>query len=213
MLKDQIVSPPWSLTGSAYILFLHMPASLHQQFKEYKSSLSMCMLVQYDTSPVGPYDELIFIPGLRKYNQKWYWSVSHMLVSSEASVINGRENWGFPKQLAQFTRQKDQGKESVIITEDQHSIAEFHLQSFGPSVPFNSRFFPQTFFKIMQPYNGKNYYVTPQAQMSANLARPQSLKINERFFPNIASMRNLFTLYLRQFNLVFPLATIHTESF
>jgi acetoacetate decarboxylase len=60
------------------------------------------MLVDYEQSPVGPYQELLFIPGRFQFGRRRYYMVTQIYVSTQVSVENGQENWGIPKQLAQF---------------------------------------------------------------------------------------------------------------
>ncbi|KAF9073573.1 hypothetical protein BDP27DRAFT_1318520 [Rhodocollybia butyracea] len=68
----------------------------------------LILIVRYSSSPVGPYDELIYIPG------KWAYAdgmegfrITTIYVSSNESVYNGRENWNIPKHLATFDFQTD----------------------------------------------------------------------------------------------------------
>jgi len=54
-------------------------------------------IIHYDSSPVGPYDELaVSILSARGP------TVVEMYVNSPASMIGGRAGWGFPKQLARL---------------------------------------------------------------------------------------------------------------
>src|SRR5262245_61022490 len=103
----QIVPPPWRLTGSGYILLYRwfprdfvavqgqVPPALAGSFK---GGASAVMVVNYENSEVGPYRELLFIPGLFERG----FSITRTYVSSQASVDSGRANWGIPKQLAEF---------------------------------------------------------------------------------------------------------------
>ena len=63
-------------------------------------------LYRYKTSPVGPYDELMFIPGwfdtkvrdaqgrLRTVQAP---RITRIYVSTEATCLRGRQNWNVPK--------------------------------------------------------------------------------------------------------------------
>lgn len=59
------------------------------------------MLVRYADSPVGPYDELLWLERV-KTRQGWRPCVQQIVVSSAASVAGGRRNWAIPKTLARF---------------------------------------------------------------------------------------------------------------
>lgn len=63
------------------------------------------MLVRYADSPVGPYDELLWLEPVKTRRGGWWgWQprVQQIVVSSAASVAGGRRNWAIPKTLARF---------------------------------------------------------------------------------------------------------------
>ncbi|KXN92137.1 hypothetical protein AN958_09229 [Leucoagaricus sp. SymC.cos] len=52
---------------------------------------------------LGPYDELIYVPGRWKYpNNDLAFRVTRIYVSTKESTENGRRNWNIPKQVANF---------------------------------------------------------------------------------------------------------------
>ncbi|KAF8191923.1 hypothetical protein K438DRAFT_2018121 [Mycena galopus ATCC 62051] len=62
--------------------------------------IGLILLVQYATTPVGPYDELIYIPGRWDYNlTDSGLRITQIYVSSNASVFNGRTNWNIPSDI------------------------------------------------------------------------------------------------------------------
>ncbi|MFC4427409.1 hypothetical protein [Deinococcus navajonensis] len=84
--------PPWRLIGRG-LLALYAPA--------YRHPPGALMLVRYAASPVGPYDELLWLEwasGLLRGRPV----VRNIVVSSEDSVFWGRHNWALPKRLASF---------------------------------------------------------------------------------------------------------------
>ena len=96
----QVIPPPWRLSGSAYALFYRfsdayvydrvmLPPELSGMFV---GGLGVIALVDYETSPVGPYRELLFTPGQFAYGRKKRHTVTHMYVSTPASVASGRAN-------------------------------------------------------------------------------------------------------------------------
>ncbi|KAL6233261.1 hypothetical protein BDW75DRAFT_194361 [Aspergillus navahoensis] len=72
------------------------------QFQE--SWLKTVMIIRYEDTDVGPYDELIFIPGraVNPNTGKKEFRISNIYVSTDASVWNGRRNWNIPKHRARF---------------------------------------------------------------------------------------------------------------
>lgn len=60
-----------------------------------KSWLKTVMILRYTDSEVGPYDELMLIPGsaVNPHTGKKELRISAIYVSTDASVWNGRRNW------------------------------------------------------------------------------------------------------------------------
>lgn len=107
---------PWHLTGSAALLL---------------SKSGGVALVHYETSPVGSYEE--FARGILTRRGP---RVVEMLVTSEASRRGGRENWGFPKELAALSWQKRGAR-----VEFRKSGEVFRFRVCGPRFPVRLRFF------------------------------------------------------------------------
>jgi acetoacetate decarboxylase len=85
-------------------------------------------LSKYQPGSVLEYNELIVVPGLVKYqNQIGGW-VSHIYVDNPDSVAGGREIWGLPKEMADFTWLLD--KQIVVKQEDKILCSlEYNRQS------------------------------------------------------------------------------------
>jgi hypothetical protein len=99
-----------ALEGDGWILLLrlpeaaarprHMPPEL--QAAAARRAVDV-MFVDYADSPAGPYRELLYMPGrLTLPGGRKAWSVTRIYVSTWDSVVNGRRNWGIPKDLAEF---------------------------------------------------------------------------------------------------------------
>lgn len=69
-------------------------------------------LSYYGTGSVLEYSELIVVPGIVSYQGKFGGWVSHIYVDNSDSVAGGREIWGLPKEIAEFTWQK--GDNSLV---------------------------------------------------------------------------------------------------
>ncbi|GAA6015347.1 hypothetical protein JCM10207_008958 [Rhodosporidiobolus poonsookiae] len=115
---------PWTLDGEGwtfplYTAFSDTPIPVPEatygplekgseadQSARFYGGVGTVMLVRYASSPVGPYDELLYVPGLfsRKDGKEdgYHMSVTRIYVSEDASTMNGRRNWGIPKHRAIF---------------------------------------------------------------------------------------------------------------
>ncbi|MBF2046522.1 MAG: acetoacetate decarboxylase family protein [Elainella sp. C42_A2020_010] len=60
-------------------------------------------IASYGAGSTMPYNELIVVSGLLHWQGKVGAWISHIYVDHPDSVVGGREIWGLPKQLAQFT--------------------------------------------------------------------------------------------------------------
>ncbi|KAE8403254.1 hypothetical protein BDV37DRAFT_294677 [Aspergillus pseudonomiae] len=73
---------------------------------KFEGGFCVCMIVRYLESPVGPYDELLWAPGVfqdpRHDKPVKRYRITRIYVSSLDSVYNGRKNWNIPKTLANF---------------------------------------------------------------------------------------------------------------
>lgn len=169
---------PWTLKGTIYSFFLlpgvgiplfgGLPAKafppLERQYPEaiagdYKGILGMIQVIRYTESPVGPYDELLIVPGFFGYpgsdgSDITNVRVSRIYVSQKYTAWNGRVNWNIPKHLARFDWTSDvNGGESVKIYpfdtsgdpyESGPSAKPFFQMSFSPllngilQIPFST---------------------------------------------------------------------------
>ncbi len=141
MEKDIFIPPaPWHLTGQA-VAFLAAPLTLR-------------LLVNYASSPVGPYlEHALSIPTLRGPR------VIQMSVDSEASKIGGREFWGYPKTLENLSWRCD-GKHLIFRRENQ----TFRLRICGPSFPIALPFW------TIQTLNGADVCVPAHIKARLKLA-------------------------------------------
>ncbi|TVY84801.1 hypothetical protein LSUE1_G000828 [Lachnellula suecica] len=123
------VPAPWKLKGTIYSFMMYISAKDAASLSSDKSflyapleaassfancqpvgGLGMVQVLRYSESPVGPYDELLIVPGNfeRQPDGKVTGKkprnlmVSRIYVSHERTCWNGRTNWNIPKHLARF---------------------------------------------------------------------------------------------------------------
>ncbi|KFA49879.1 hypothetical protein S40293_01195 [Stachybotrys chartarum IBT 40293] len=172
------VPPPWQLRGDVYLVAFWMPRSAiaaglpAHAFSPLEArsdfaappggarpvgGLGMIQVIRYSESPVGPYDELIFVPGA------WEWQrggegpkrrnprITRIYVSQPFTCFNGRRNWGVPKHLARFDwATLPDGTTTVKVfphdtipsdtTESSPSPIPLFQASFRPRIPYIPRF-------------------------------------------------------------------------
>ncbi|EMD87117.1 hypothetical protein COCC4DRAFT_41318 [Bipolaris maydis ATCC 48331] len=117
---------PWDkLKAESYSLFLklsELPKGTYDEFEAswadekengaFKGGLGAVIVVRYTETPVGPYDEIIFVPGnfttpllppTPSSIPAKALRISRIYVSQRTTTYNGRLNWNIPKHLARFT--------------------------------------------------------------------------------------------------------------
>ncbi|KAF2214709.1 hypothetical protein CERZMDRAFT_36547 [Cercospora zeae-maydis SCOH1-5] len=118
---------------------------------EYTGRLGMFQVLRYTETPVGPYDELLIIPGFFSFEnngkREEMTRVSRIYVSQKYTAWNGRKNWNIPKHLARFDwTYGDDGSASVKVypfdttgdpAEAFPSEKPFFQMTFAPLLPQN----------------------------------------------------------------------------
>jgi acetoacetate decarboxylase len=104
--------PPWHLYGQA-LQSIHLvdlarakefvPIDLEIVSVLPGKTLGSLYLSVYDANSTLEYHELIVVAALVRYQGKIGSWVSHIYVDNLDSVAGGREVWGLPKEMADFT--------------------------------------------------------------------------------------------------------------
>lgn len=211
---------PWQLTGEGFIFIYKFSRKFiaengfleNFQQENFKGGLGTVMCVNYTTSDVGPYFELLFIPGiinLKKINLqkiKSGFSISKIYVSSQASVDNGISNWGIPKELADFQWTiSDSGDIEIKVFKDNQLFfdAKIHKNKF--SIPVTTSFLP---LKIIQKLGDQFFLTKPKASGKMAFAKLKNIEIDPAFFPKIALIKPLISVNISNFKMIFPKAII-----
>lgn len=208
---------PWTLRGHAFAFLMKMPEdNLRDRCfvdpglaGERAGRFSVFMYVNYSSSNAGAYHELMFIPARYKFNDSKAWTISKIYVSGMETLVNGRENWGIPKEMAKFDSFIDNsGIERVQVSSGNKAFAEMEFAPYGPSFPVTSSLIPPFIRTLGHHHGGKLYSVAPSLQCMARLGRVRTMKINEAYFPDISRGRIILGAYLGNFTAVFPPAKI-----
>lgn len=129
---------PWTLQGYAFQT-LHLldidrvrpliPSELNIISVFPGKTLGGVYLSYYGSGSVLEYSELIVIAGILNYKGKFGGWISHIYVDNLDSVAGGREIWGLPKEMADFTWDGDR----VTVTQGNQTLCNFKFnhQGFG----------------------------------------------------------------------------------
>jgi hypothetical protein len=206
---------PWQLRGSAYLLAVHMPGDVldHAAFvppswvPRRRGRISYVAFFDYHESNCGPYRELLVAPAVFAFDSGTYPAISRIFVSTYDSVVNGRNNWGIPKDQADFTVHNDAERKTDLITasRDGHTFAELELRSFGPALPVTTGLLLRSLRTLLQPWQGKGYRITLSARGRVRMASLGRWRFDAEYFPDLARGRVLGAIQLPEFEMTFPL--------
>jgi hypothetical protein len=205
------VPAPWTLQGEGIVLLFHfkkdwvaqsgnLPEYLHDKFK---GGFGYVMLVDYQESPVGPYKELLFIPG--KFGEEKLQSITTIFVDSVASTVHGRANWAIPKQTADFNWQKEKGLDQVDVSLNGKQVFRASIRSGGIPFPMSTALLP---IQLRQELDDQVFFTQPEGKGWGKLARIQEVDLDPQLFPDIRGIKPLLALRVSPFTLTFPKPSI-----
>ena len=132
------VAAPWSLRGGGWIVLLrlprrsaartaYLPPSLQSSLR---AAISALVCVEYVSAPCGAYRELLLVPGTMRFpDGRRHASISRILVSTWASVVNGRANWGIPKDRAEFDITRDADTERFRVADGDRELCRLDFEA------------------------------------------------------------------------------------
>ncbi|KAL0932303.1 uncharacterized protein CTRU02_213256 [Colletotrichum truncatum] len=186
----ELAPAPWTLKGTVYSVTLvplsdDLPTKAFPPLErkhasatdgEYLGILGMIQIIRYTESPVGPYDELLIVPGFFKYNytdaagvfeEKKNVRVSRIYVSQKYTCWNGRTNWNIPKHLARFDWTEN-GKGETTVKVYPHDTTGDENESTPAKKPwFQAKFKPDLVSGL--PFSTDLYKILG---VNATLAQP-----------------------------------------
>ncbi|MDB4988773.1 MAG: hypothetical protein JWN04_3951 [Myxococcaceae bacterium] len=212
-----IVPAPWTLRGEGYMLMIKLPmprgrAELFAptELAEARFGQFGCvMFVDYVSSPVGPYRELMFIPGTFRFGKRRLPSITKIYVSTQASADSGQHNWGIPKELADFELvDGTDGIKRVTMRLDGRIAVELWLRHNTLALPITSRLVPTSMRTLGQIYAGHTYAVAPTARGLVQRAKVVHAWSEPGVFADFTSERVVTAARFSKVDLTFPQALV-----
>jgi len=214
---ERIITPPWELNGYGYIILYRFDRDFVREagrvpdvlMENYRISIGAVMLVDYTKSPVGPYRELLFIPGRFQVGRRRYYHISKIYVSTQASLENGQENWGIPKELADFTVEDDPDDVRVkrwTVAKDGTAFLRATTQAGLLRLPVNSILnpFPTTLVHARER-DGALLTVDPYGGGTMSFAASLlDIEVDGAHFPDVSDEKPLGVLESVNFHMTFP---------
>lgn len=163
------------------------------------------MLVDYETSDAGPYRELLFVPGKFSLGSGKHYSISKIYVSTCNSVYNGIENWGIPKELADFKFLPGAKNEVIEVSREGRVFFRAKIRRPGFFFPVSTWLFPLV---LVQKLKGILLKTTSSARGKGGFSKVENLFSDPAFFPDITQGKHLGTLYVKDFQMNFGVAEV-----
>ncbi|KAH8925766.1 hypothetical protein BT69DRAFT_1260053 [Atractiella rhizophila] len=170
----QVAPAPWALKcSSVYMImtsYVSLPSSTALRAgafhpseeaalkpEDLKGGPGGVLIIRYAESPVGPYDELMYIPGFfQTPERKKKLRITRIYVSTAASTFSGRKNWNIPKHVANFSFNKTARGTQISVSEPHASTPFFSAVvapiPLLPSIPFSTSLVaPVLDLELVQP--------------------------------------------------------------
>ncbi len=217
------VPAPWKLKGRGYMLLYRFgpegaeedPFLPERMRRGYQGGRAALMAVDYESSDAGPYRELLFIPGRVDYGGSPF-TISRIYVSTWDSVINGRRNWGIPKDRADFSWQEaGPRREAVTVMDEGRPVFSARFQRGGLPFPVHTALMPfplvqETAADPLADPPGQNpaeaLYTRFSGRGWGRLVKVQDLQVNPELFPALAGRRPKLAVRIEPFQITFPTA-------
>ncbi|KAA1470101.1 hypothetical protein DENSPDRAFT_835819 [Dentipellis sp. KUC8613] len=146
-----------------------IPARGSDGHKQHQGSWPQIVVVRYKDTPVGSYDELMYVAG-------WFENpvrgagvasarITNIYVSSSAGALNGRRNWNTPKHVARFEWTPKPGDANTT------TLRVYHDSDAPPPLRANEPFFVATLTRSRLPAIPANTARLPFASAVSNALR------------------------------------------
>lgn len=214
------VLPPWSLCGHGWIVAMRWPARVAGRAAFVPQALqatlagplSILALVDYTESPCGPYRELLFIPGSMRFEDgRRHLSISRIVVSTWDSVVNGRANWGIPKDRADFRIDRGATDRIAVRSGALEVCALEFGAACGPRLPLSTTWLAQRWLTLAQVHDAHTYYYTPAARGRIRWCRLLDWRFGPSLFPDLSAARVVAALRVEDFTMLFPQARVEAR--
>jgi hypothetical protein len=215
--QAEFVPAPWHLTGRGYVFvyrfdpdFARLQGMIEPRLlPHFRGGFGTLMLVDYASSDCGPYHELLFIPGRIQFQGRTSYSISRIFVSSISSVINGRRNWGIPKDQAEFQVDHEaDGSELWRVRFRGIEIFQARIQKGRIPFPVHSALAPHT---VMQSWENHIYTTKLSARGRGHVARIRDIKGDSQYFPDLSGQKPLLGIAIENIRMTFHVPRVEAE--
>ena len=208
-MSGKITPAPWDLVGMGVMHFFWGPRRVDPFSGEQVSGLGGFIIARYDQSPVGPYNELLYIPGRHTVEGKASFFISKIYVDSVDSVVSGQSNWGIPKELATIDIAQESKTIAVSASLDGIPFFSCSISQGQFSFPVSTKLIP---IPLHQDWKGKYYFTRFAGSGSGAFSRLSVRHVDPDLFADTRPFTSLSTLTVDPFRLTFPVSRIKNHD-
>jgi hypothetical protein len=171
--------------------FVRLETFLPEVLKNnYCGGLGAVIYLNYAESPVGAFEELLFIPGKFCYRGEKNHFISRAYTSTESAIKEGFEKWHLKKEKATFSHEKLQNHtENITAYVNEDDFASFELKTGKFKIRMNT--IKRLKFSLMQLHDDVPVKIDYSGRLTAKFSKLESIKIRPAFFPDIAKFTPL----------------------
>jgi len=218
-----VTAAPWVLHGEGWVLpfrldvaalraATHLAPARAEQLEPLPGGGSLLVLVDYHASPVGPYHELLVVPGTLPFaDGRRHPSIDRIVVSSWPSTVSGRANWGIPKDVADFSWRRGVGDprtDVVEVTVAGRPAGRFRLRRPRLHVPGPLALLPAGARTLAQRWQGSDLLTTLEGSGRIGRGRLLDAWVDPELVPPVVDGRPGPVLHVSRFELRFPVPRV-----
>ena len=218
-----VTAAPWVLRGEGWLLpfrldvdalrvATHLPSDRARQLDPLPGVGSLLVLVDYHASPVGPYHELLVVPGTLPFTDgRRYPTIDRIVVSSWPSTVSGRANWGIPKDVATFSWERGVDgarSDEVEVAVEGRRAARFRLRRPRLHLPGPLSPLPDGARTVGQRWEGSDHLTTLQGTGRIGRGRLLDAWVDPALVPPVVDGRPGPVLHVSRFELGFPVPRV-----
>lgn len=168
----------------------------------YVGGLGAVVYINYESSSVGPYKQLLFIPGKFESNGKSRYVISKAYVSTQAAADFCKEKLSCDAEVANFEQKSiTDDIEHVSICNEKGNILSFEIEEWGLRFPVSTSLVN---FPIMQlDEDGTPMLFEYKGEGEARFSKRISIEIRPALFPDFAQFSSIAMVKIDKFSLSF----------
>ncbi len=171
---------------------------------KYRGGFGAMIFADYSKSGIGPYQELLFIPGKFELGGEERYLVTKAYVNEPAAVNENGEGYFGHKKVAKFRVETLTDNKTLIAVNSLKGepIVKMEMRNWcGVKLPISSSV---TNFPLMQLLKGNRRYLWKyEGQGNITMAKIESAQVRPAYFPDIAQETPMVTFLIDDFSFDF----------